>query len=655
MCGLRASALLAVSMFACATGWAQPQPWKGFDSTLVAIELSAEEIVDVFEYGRSRDGSPLRGIRLGTGVDPDAKPGIAIVAGLDGRHHTGSRVAVSLAARIADRHADLLADATLYVLPAANPDGLARWRNERPRVPGPVGSPVANDDDDDRRIDEDGPIDLDGDGFITMMRVEDPGPGTGLRADHVLDEDDPRLVRKAGDEEPATHALVVEGRDQDSDGSIAEDGPGGVDLDRNFPYRWEEFAEGVGPYSLSEPETRALADWFLAHENLYAVVVYTPKDTLVSISPAGKMDETGEVLIGILKEDAGVFAALSEAFKEATKQTGAPTGEARGSLQRWAYAHLGLVSASTPVWVRPDLVQTEERPAEGEGDAERGSDQPEPEDPGEDEYQALLDRGVPERIARFLTADDAGRAQMRAEIESMSQEERGEMMRQMMSLPEDVRTRVMAVARGQPDPGAPGEADSSAGSSAGKRAKRGKGGESDGAKWLAYADERGEGFVQWRSFEHPELGPVEIGGFVPGFRINAPESEQARLVDEQTAFLDTLVGLMPRLEATATGERLGTGLARIRVRLTNRGDLPTRSAMGERARRLPPIRVWIDLPDERVVSGARRQNTWGVPAHGGVFDAEWVVTSEGTEEIRIEIRSAVFGDRVLRVAVGENQ
>ena len=44
------------------------------------------------------------------------------------------------------------------------------------------------------------------------------------------------------------------------------------------------------------------------------------------------------------------------------------------------------------------------------------------------------------------------------------------------------------------------------------------------AGWLAYSDRDrgGVGFIAWEAFDHPEFGPVEIGGFVPGFQNNAP-------------------------------------------------------------------------------------------------------------------------------------
>ena len=41
-------------------------------------------------------------------------------------------------------------------------------------------------------------------------------------------------------------AIYWEGVDSDGDGFINEDGPGGVDLDRNFPHQYPAYTPGAG-------------------------------------------------------------------------------------------------------------------------------------------------------------------------------------------------------------------------------------------------------------------------------------------------------------------------------------------------------------------------------------------------------------------------
>lgn len=510
------------------------------------IAGAAAGVVTPITIGSSREGRPLIVLRIGEGGDEaDRRPALLIVAGVDPMHEVGTRVALGVAERLAAEHRDLLGRATVYILPELNPD-TREWLRAQAATRECSRTLSPDDADRDGRIDEDGPVDLNGDGAITMMRIANPRPDSGVEATHVIDASDPRLMRRpdASKGERATHALIVESTDADGDGFFAEDGPGGVDLDRNFPHLWPEFRDGAGVTPLSEPESRAVAEWILAptgpgRDNIVAVLVYSPADNLLNTPPTGKMDPTGVVPLGIEERDKGVYESVGAAFKEITGMTGAPKGEDRwpGSLAAWAYGHVGAYAFTTPVWVRPDLVT---RPQEAGGAAEE---------------PAKVERG--------------GRG------------------------------------RGPGDRGGGGAS----------------GGDED-ARWLAYLDERvGEGgepgFVEWAAFDHPVFGAVEIGGFLPGARLNPPESEIDRLVDEQTRFAAELLGRLPRLgvEEPVT-RRLGEGVWRVTVRIVNDGRLPTRSAMGVKVWRLPPIRLSLDLPGESIIGGERVQRTSAIPAGG---------------------------------------
>ena len=60
-------------------------------------------------------------------------------------------------------------------------------------------------------------------------------------------------------------ALYSEGLDNDGDGFINEDGPGGVDINRNFMHQYPYLAADAGRHMVSEAETRALLEYVLAH------------------------------------------------------------------------------------------------------------------------------------------------------------------------------------------------------------------------------------------------------------------------------------------------------------------------------------------------------------------------------------------------------
>jgi hypothetical protein len=229
-------------------------------------------------------------------------------------------------------------------------------------------------------------------------------------------------------------------------------------------------------------------------------------------------------------------------------------------------------------------------------------------------------------------------------------------MAAVAALPEDLQLRVRAMVSGQPDPAARGRG--ATGREGGRRAEGEKEAKSEHADWITYSDEhlRGAGFLGWTPFEHPQLGAVEIGGLVPGIKHEPPESEWDRIADEQTDFVVALLGILPRLEASVVEtERIGAGVWRVRVRATNSGELPTRSAIGVKARRMAPIVATIGVEVADVVSGQPVQRWDVIPAHGSYADAEWIIRAPDGATIPVAIRSNVFGDRTLDVVLEETE
>src|SRR5690606_17202509 len=173
------------------------------------------------------------------------------------------------------------------------------------------------------------------------------------------------------------------------------------------------------------------------------------------------------------------------------------------------------------------------------------------------------------------------------------------------------------------------------------RERGGAGGKSEDAKWLALSDARGgEGFVNWAPFDHPDLGPVEIGGFRPGFKLNPPQDVVPELVEQQAAFLTRLLEMAPKLVIDdPRAEPLGAGVWRVSIRLRNEGELATRSAIGIKARRLAPIVVRIHADDDALVSGSRIERTSAIDPQG-VVNHEWLVRRPAGEDLTITIRAA---------------
>jgi hypothetical protein len=176
---------------------------------------------------------------------------------------------------------------------------------------------------------------------------------------------------------------------------------------------------------------------------------------------------------------------------------------------------------------------------------------------------------------------------------------------------------------------------------------------------VRWFDERypGRAYVDWYEFDHPELGPVELGGWdlmnfwgnVPLDRLEAEVSPHSEL-----ALFHTLIS--PLLEAHSLDvERVGEGAWLVRLVLLNSGWLPTNvteKAVERKAVR--PLEVELTLPDgARLASGERLTETgqltgrvhkrstlwWGNDeSTSDRVKLEWVIEAPPGSEVGIEAR-----------------
>lgn len=320
-----------------------PDPATAPDRLRAIAEGAGATLV---ELARSVEDRPVLAATFGARQDA-GRPEVWIVANLEGDRIAATEVALRLCERLARGDSPLAAAATVHVLPLANPDGAARaFRGEDPWR----GSPV--DEDRDGLLDEDGPRDLDGDGRALWVRVRESG------GDLLPDPADARATRaaKRDEGEAGGWTLLREGADADADRVHAEDGAGGVRLDRNFPQRWREHEPAAGIHALSEPEARGLADFLLAHPHVALVIVLDDEDNLAN-PPAGKEGmerDAAEILRGDalplkwwskrLHGEDGKF------FGEAKPRGGA---DAAGSFADFAYFQVGALVIESALWSMP--------------------------------------------------------------------------------------------------------------------------------------------------------------------------------------------------------------------------------------------------------------------------------------------------------------
>ncbi|MGE0352022.1 MAG: M14 family metallopeptidase [Gemmatimonadales bacterium] len=364
-------------------------------AALDSVRRANPGVVTVTTIGTSYGKRPLAAVRLAAGPDADSRPALLIIANAYGPDVISSEAALAVVKNLAggygrDSGVKRLLDArTVYVIPRANPDAAeAMFRS-------PLGERLRNDEprDDDRdwSVDEDGPEDINGDGLITMMRVEDPA------GEWVADSAEPGLMRKAdaGKGEAARYRLYTEGRDDDGDERWNEDPAGGTGVDRNFSYGYEFFAAGTGDYPFAAPEARAVAQFMVDHPNIAAVYVLGPQDNLLKPwehkresgggAASGSSEGRGrsrQPLTSILEEDAPFYAEMARRYQ---KVTGLEKGPASAALEgdplSWAYYHMGRWAWGTRTWWIPEV------PADS--GARKGGGKTDTKDPLQEERNAL--------------------------------------------------------------------------------------------------------------------------------------------------------------------------------------------------------------------------------------------------------------------------
>lgn len=257
-------------------------------------------------------------VELGAGKDKERKtrPAMLVVAGIEGNDLAGCAAAVGWIERLVgqyeknDQVRKLLDTTTLYVIARLNPDAAEAYF-AKPTVERSVtGKPV--DDDHDGMQDEDGPEDLDGDGQITWMRIEDP------EGEYILDPADSRLLMEADPVKGEVGAwrLLTEGRDNDADEQWNEDGPGGVNLNRNFPFQYKWFAADSGIHQVSENETRALADFIVDHPQIGIVFTFGAADNLAKTPKGGPRPSGRKPATVIHEKDLPFYKQMGEIYRK---------------------------------------------------------------------------------------------------------------------------------------------------------------------------------------------------------------------------------------------------------------------------------------------------------------------------------------------------
>jgi hypothetical protein len=374
----------------------------------------------------------------------------------------------------------LVDERVFYLVPSVNPDGRDYFLDQAGAAARSGHVPV--DSDGDGLFDEDGPDDLNGNGVIEQIRKHVPGQGT-----HRISHDDPRLMERVPPWEFGDWVLLgQEGLDNDGDGRVNEDPPGGYDPNRNYAADWQpNYVQGGSMnYPFELPEARALNDFMTARPNIAGMQSFHNSGGMILRGP-------GTAWFGDYpRPDIRVYDELGEwgermlpYYDYLVIWRGLYT--VHGGSIDWTNDGLGIVSLSNELWnggqyFQSPLLQRQQQ---------------DPRSP------------IGDRKSRFFFDD-----------------------------------------------------------------------------FLEFGDQ----FVDWAPFEHPQFGPVEMGGWKKlSGRVN-PRFMSMELFHRNMAFTLYHADQMPLMTMGATTvERLGGNTFRVRVDIRNDRLIPT---ITEKARRNRVVR-----------------------------------------------------------------
>jgi murein tripeptide amidase MpaA len=313
-------------------------------------------LTKLYSIGKTYEGREMWMLEITngeTGCGGD-KPGYYIDANFHAGEVTGSAVVLYTINYILSNYGtnpmvtDVVDNKVLYLLPRVSADGSELYLTTPFMLRSSTRLYPFEEDQDGVHGE-----DINGDGRILQMRVKDEN------GDWKASEHDPRLMIRRGpdDREGPFYRLYPEGFIKNYDGvEVKQPRPRwGLDINRNFPANWDIDSRqiGAGPYPLSEPETRAVAEFIVGRKNLAGAQSYhttggvhlrpfcTKEDAKL---PAG--DRTAYKAIGEKgKEHTGYpHTSVLEGF---TSDKSKPM---RGIFMDWLYEHRGLLAWSTELW-----------------------------------------------------------------------------------------------------------------------------------------------------------------------------------------------------------------------------------------------------------------------------------------------------------------
>jgi hypothetical protein len=498
------------------------------------------------------------------------------------------------------------------------------------------------------------------------MRVKDP------EGKWIADPKEPRLMRLADPKkgEKGVYTLYTEGLDNDGDGEYNEDPAGGVELNRNFPHDFEYNTKPAGLWPVSEEGTIALLNFLDAHRNIALVLNFSTENTILNLQQTGQarvggdkvkvprqfasflgldpeqeyslkeivdvlkgtglgggMEITEELVASFLglgpavtidRQDLPFFEAVQKEYKDAMKEAKFDYPEKRakgvgqGSFVAYCYYQYGVPVFSVDLWSVPE---PKKEPSQDALTPEKLKSM------SAEDFLALSE----EKIAAFLKEQGAPpsfNAEMLIKMVKSGQVTPPRMAEMMEKMPK----RPQAEGEEHPD-----------------------------AYILKWADAaiQGKGFVNWAPYEHPTLGEVEIGGFVPYLKVTPPPVDIEKAISFHADFYIKLMDKLAGLQVSKTEVKaLGQDVYQVAAYFTNPGWFPTSTAQGRRARTSWPIRVKLQTSaDQSVFSGRPVETIAYLGGSGDTKKLEWTIKGKKSSALTITASSPKLGSATATVGL----
>ncbi len=556
-------------------------------SWIKQIEGTHPGVVSSTILASSPGERPLHLIRIGK--DPDSKmgtnPSIFVGANFEGNRPLATEGAIFLAETILSDPANF-ESLNWYIVPMGNPDAAAKFF-EVPLYEDSRNDHPTNDDKDDL-TDEDGVNDLNGDGWITSMRLVHPD------GEWISSETDPRLMRKADPKkgEQGVYQIYTEGSDDDGDGLYNEDGPGGTNVGINFPQLFQHYTADGGKFPGSTPESYAIMKYVFDHPDIAMIVSFGSTNWCYTPPKGGRKGEADLSKIRLSERQARRYnldasrtytlTELVEIFKAENPQSNIDESMIAGML--------GLGAALNPQ--EGDLLFYEKYASEyktflKEQGADEDRIEPAPAKDGSFELWGYFQVGVP-----VFSMDLWG----------LSKKDSGSVEEAMLDF-----------------------VDSQPGNS---------------------------GFAKWEAYDHPTLGEVEIGGFVPYSCTTPPYEWADSLLNLQVPWILKLAGELPDLhiyETLTTAK--GNGIYQLDIWVENRAFIPFPTDMGSRNRQPAPAVLTLEGEQVKFISGYKRTP---IPRVGGKARVKTtlIIQMEKPGDIELRLESKTAGHDLQTINIG---